>query len=87
MKPATIAKLKEPQNKDDFNKAVDLIVEEFSLQTDSRERVKDILADLKEKFEISPAIVRKLAKAKADDKLNKLVEENSEIVNLIAVVN
>ena len=58
----------------------------MSLQSESRERVKETLADLKTKFEISPTIVRKLAKAKADDKLNKLLEENSEIVNLTAIL-
>ena len=86
MKPATVAKLKEPQNKDYFNQKLDLIIEEMSLQSESRERVKETLADLKTKFEISPTIVRKLAKAKADDKLNKLLEENSEIVNLTAIL-
>ena len=86
MKATTIAKLKEPQNRDDFNQKLDLIIEEFGLQSDSRERVKDILAELKGKYEISPAIVRKLAKAKAEDKLDKLIQDNSEVVNLTAIL-
>jgi hypothetical protein len=86
MKPSTAAKLKEPQNRDYFNQKLDLIIEEFGLQADSRERVKEVLVDLKTKFEISPTIVRKLAKAKADDKLTKVLEENSEIVNLVSVL-
>jgi hypothetical protein len=86
MKPSTAAKLKEPHNRDYFNQKLDLIIEEFGLQADSRERVKEVLVDLKTKFEISPTIVRKLAKAKADDKLTKVLEENSEIVNLVSVL-
>jgi len=86
MKATTIAKLKEPQNRDDFNQKLDLIIEEFGLQSDSRERVKDILAELKAKYEISPTIVRKLAKAKAEDKLDKLIQDNSEVVNLTAIL-
>jgi hypothetical protein len=86
MKATTIAKLKEPQNRDDFNQKLDLIIEEFGLQADSRERVKDILAELKAKYEISPTIVRKLAKAKAEDKLDKLIQDNSEVVNLTAIL-
>lgn len=86
MKPTTVSKLKEPQNREFFNQKLDLIIDEFGLQADSRERVKEILAELKAKFEISPAIVRKLAKAKADDKLNDLLEQNSEIVNLTSIL-
>ena len=86
MKATTIAKLKEPQNRDDFNQKLDLIIEEFGLQADSRERVKDILAELKAKYEISPTIVRKLAKAKAEDKLDKLIQDNSEVVNLTGIL-
>ena len=75
MKATTIAKLKEPQNRDDFNQKLDLIIEEFGL-----------LAELKAKYEISPTIVRKLAKAKAEDKLDKLIQDNSEVVNLTAIL-
>lgn len=87
MKPATIAKLKEPQNQEAFQKAINLIVAEFEIQADSREVVKEILADLKTKFELSPVLVRKLAKARFDDKLNELIEANSEIVALTQVLN
>ena len=86
MKAATIAKLKEPQNKTYFNEKLELIINEMVEQGSSREVVKEILADLKTKFEISPTIVRKLATAKANDKLNKLLEDNSEIVNLTALI-
>lgn len=82
MKPATLAKLKEPQNRAEFQEKIELIVAEFTLQGESRETVKEILAGLKTKFEISPALVRKLAKAYADGKLNDLIEQNSEIVSL-----
>jgi hypothetical protein len=87
MKPTTIAKLKQPEHKEHFNRQVNLIIEEFVFQSESRERVKDILAELKERLEISPAIVRKLAKAKADEKLEKLLEENSEVVNLTQILD
>lgn len=87
MKPTTINKLKEPQNQEAFQKAIDQIISELEIQADSREVVKEILADLKTKFELSPTLVRKLAKARFDDKMNELIEANSEIVALTQVLN
>jgi hypothetical protein len=86
MKPTTIAKLKEPQNQEYFNEKVQLVIGELAEQLASRETVKEILADLKAKFDISPSLVRKLCKAKADDSVDKLLQDNSEIVSLVSVL-
>lgn len=87
MQSLVITKLKEPQNKEFFNDKLDLIIEELSLQRDSRERVKDIIKELKEKFDISPTIIRKLAKAKLDNDIDSLLEENTELVGITAAIN
>ncbi len=86
MNPATLAKLKEPANKEIFNNKLRLMVEELRNQKESREVVTDIAKELKEKFEIDTAITRKLAKAKLDESLDELLEVNSELVSLTAVI-
>lgn len=86
MNPVTLAKLKEPANKELFNNKLRLIIEELRTQKESREVVTDIAKELKDKFEIDTAITRKLARAKMEEDLDGLLETNSELVSLTAVI-
>jgi phosphatidate phosphatase PAH1 len=80
-------KLKDPLAKDYISNRMELIINEFVLQGESQETVKEIIKDLKEKYDLSPATIRKVARAKANDKLNELLQVNSEAVELMAVLN
>lgn len=79
--------IKDPVAKDYINKKMELIIAEFVQQTESQDAVKEIIKDLKEKYDLKPAIIRKVARAKASEKLNELLETNSEAVELVAVLN
>ena len=79
--------IKAPVAKDYINKKMELIIAEFVQQTESQDAVKEIIKDLKEKYDLKPAIIRKVARAKASEKLNELLETNSEAVELVAVLN
>ena len=80
-------KLKDPLAKDYISNRMELSINEFVLQGESQETVKEIIKDLKEKYDHSPATIRKVARAKANDKLNELLQVNSEAVELMAVLN
>ena len=80
-------KLKDPLAKDYISNRMELSINEFVLQGESQETVKEIIKDLKEKYDLSPATIRKVARAKANDKLNELLQVNSEAVELMAVLN
>lgn len=79
--------IKDPIAKDYINKKMELIIAELVQQTESQDAVKEIVKDLKEKYDLKPAIIRKVARAKANEKLNELLETNSEAVELVAVLN
>lgn len=79
--------IKDPVAKDYINKKMELIIAEFVQQTESQDVVKEVIKDLKEKYDLKPAIIRKVARAKASEKLNELLETNSEAVELVAVLN
>lgn len=79
--------IKDPVAKDYINKKMELIIAEFVQQTESQDAVKEIIKDLKEKYDLKPAIIRKVARAKASEKLNELLETNSEAVEIVAVLN
>ena len=79
-------KLKDPLAKDYISNRMELIIAEFVRQSESQETVKEIIKDLKEKYDLSPATIRKVARAKANDKLNELLQVNSEAVELMAVL-
>ncbi len=79
--------IKDPVAKDYITKKMELIIAEFVQQTESQDSVKEIIKDLKEKYDLKPAIIRKVARAKANEKLNELLETNSEAVELVAVLS
>ena len=79
--------IKDPIAKDYINKKMELIISEFVQQTESQDVVKEVIKDLKEKYDLKPAIIRKVARAKASEKLNELLETNSEAVELVAVLS
>lgn len=79
--------IKDPVAKDYINKKMELIIAEFVQQTESQDVVKEIIKDLKEKYGLKPAIIRKVARAKANEKLNELLETNSEAVELVSVLS
>ena len=79
--------IKDPVAKDYINKKMELIIAEFVQQTESQDVVKEVIKDLKEKYDLKPAIIRKVARAKASEKLNELLETNSEAVELVAVLS
>ena len=79
--------IKDPIAKDYINKKMELIIAEFVQQTESQDVVKEVIKDLKEKYDLKPAIIRKVARAKASEKLNELLETNSEAVELVAVLS
>ena len=79
--------IKDPIAKDYINKKMELIIAEFVQQTESQDVVKEVIKDLKEKYDLKPAIIRKVARAKASEKLNDLLETNSEAVELVAVLS
>lgn len=79
--------IKDPVAKDYINKKMELIIAEFVQQTESQDAVKEIIKDLKEKYDLKPAIIRKVARAKANEKLNELLEINSEAVELVGVLS
>jgi ribosomal protein S3AE len=81
------SKLTDPIAKEYIQNKMDLIVAEFVQQTESQDVVKEIIKDLKERYELKPVTVRKVARAKANDKLNELLETNSEAVELLAALN
>ena len=79
--------IKDPISKDYINKKMELIIAEFVQQTESQDVVKEIIKDLKEKYDLKPVIIRKVARAKAAEKLNELLETNSEAVALVSVLS
>ena len=79
--------IKDPIAKDYINKKMELIIAEFVQQTESQDVVKEIIKDLKEKYDLKPVIIRKVARAKATEKLNELLETNSEAVALVSVLS
>jgi hypothetical protein len=79
--------IKDPVAKDYISKKMELIIAEFVQQTESQDVVKEVIKDLKEKYDLKPAIIRKVARAKANEKLNELLETNSEAVELVAVLS
>ena len=79
--------IKDPVAKDYISKKMELIIAEFVQQTESQDVVKEVIKVLKEKYDLKPAIIRKVARAKANEKLNELLETNSEAVELVAVLS
>jgi len=79
--------IKDPVAKDYITKKMELIIAEFVQQTESQDAVKEIIKDLKEKYDLKPTIIRKVARAKANEKLNELLETNSDAVELVGVLS
>lgn len=83
----TQSKIRDPLAKEYIQNKMELIINEFVSVTESQDVVKEIIKDLKEKYDLKPAIIRKVARAKAADKLNELLETNAEAVELMSAIN
>lgn len=79
-------KLADPVAKDYIKNRMELIVAEMVQQAESRDVVKEIIANLKEKYDLKPAIIRKVATAMVNDKLSEVLENNAEATSLIATL-
>jgi hypothetical protein len=66
---------------------MDIIIEELITQAASRESVSELVKTLKEKYGLKPATIRKVAQAKAKEKLDELLEINSEAIDLVSVLS
>lgn len=79
-------KINDPIAKDFIQTKMNAIVNEFVSQTESQEAVKELIRQLKERYDLKPTVIRKLARAMANDKMNEVLETNADVIALMSVL-
>lgn len=69
-------------NKAEIKEAVDQIVVELDQIASHREQINEILAMLKERYEVKPALIRKVAQAIHSGKTGEVKTESEELAEL-----